>query len=321
MGVVLGAILALAAGEVAGLLADQQRSVFDLGDGVLRVEVSADSVSSADLVDASDRLFDLIRGREVTIVFDAHGNDGPRIGIFDGADAFDSLVPADGSVLAQGDYASQEVRVMVRSDSYVARHIDDDGGFGILPDSAVVTGTYLASSAPFDFDYVYNLFSTPNFDGTFYVKGDAESTRDVLELLRSAGLSVALTPVPEPGDYVQSTRGAIQIEVMAGLLLMSLTLIFLDTAAAQRSRWRVSKLFGATPARIGIQEALRSALAVGVGLGVGAILTSLGAMLWFPALVAPPGMIALLVVVCALAAGLLSAPIHFFSSRSTSLVK
>lgn len=318
----LGSILALSAGEVTGLLSDQQRSVFDLGSSVVHVDVSSASVSAEEQAALGDQLYESLSGSNVTVVFDAHGNDGPRLGIFDGAGEFSSIESTSGSVLTRADYLSQDLRIMVRSDSYIAKQIRESGDSGILPDSTVVTGTFAASSAPFDVDYVYNLFSTPSFKGSFYIKADEAGTADnIVQMLRSAGLTVTPSPILGPADYVQSTRGAVEIEVMAGLLVVSLALLFFDAATAQRNRWRVSKLFGATPMRIGWEEGLRSTLGVGLGLAIGASLTSVAAALWMPMLAAPPEIIGSLVITCAVLAGLLSAPLHFLASRSTSLVK
>lgn len=318
----LGSIIALSAGEVSGLLADQERSVFTLGAGVVRFDAVPSSASTDDLADLQDELYQSLRASSTTIVFDAHGNDGPRLGVFDTAGTFDSLELGTGRVLAKQDYLSRDLRVMVRSDSYIAERLADSGESAILPEGATVTGTFVAPSAPFASDYVYNLFSLARFDGSFYISAsEPEVADDFARILRSAGISLTPTPLPGPIDYVQSTRGAIEIELMAALLVVSLGLVFFDTATSQRNRWRVSQLFGATAARIGWEEALRSSLAIGAGLALGAGLTRLAVGVWAPSLAAPAWVIVLIVIATTLLAGLLAAPIHFLASRSTGLVR
>jgi len=318
-------IVSLAGGELTGLLRDQQRAVFDLG-AVTRFEVTAPQSgkrppSSAELASATDKLFDLVKSKSVSIVLDAHGNDGPRIGVFDPSGALRDLAPTRGRSFGKDDFLSRDVRIMIRSGSYLEKQTATAMNSGLIPRGSEVIGQYDGSKAPFDADYLYNLFSADVGEGSWYVRASDRNVEGIQSALASIGYVVQPIRTPTPAQYVQSTSAATEIESMLGLVAVSLVLVVFDLSVAGRGRWRVMKLFGATPLRIGRDQAAWIALLFLVGLSVGSVGSAALIGLWSPNLVAAP-LVILIGDAGALMLAFAASVLFFtFASRSTSLTK
>ena len=255
--------------------ADYQKSIYGMTGSAHRLTVTPDPDGqfnpSQNSVSINRALLSLVAQTRTTIIFDAQGGDGPRLGLYDPDGKYSSMRITSGRPFSQADFGASQALALVNSRSYSAEKPSAQNKF-----SAEVIGQYEAASVPFDADYIYNLFTQKNLHGFYYVEAeDPELGARMAKLLSTNGYLVSLEKIAaDPWSII--LFNSLTFAYAAGLLIVFLNLSILSSAQASSDarKFRIHHRYGATPwaftARktVGVCVAAIGGTLVGIGVAV-----------------------------------------------------
>lgn len=268
----LGIMLTVLTGNVLSAFSDYDTSIYHMSGNAFTITVVPDPAGSGPSPDRSATINRAMRQdvshEAVTIVLDAQGGDGPRLGLYDSAGLLRGIKFSEGHDFTAKDYGSSSQMVIVNQDSYVAAHET----LNVDPAASII-GHYDPKSTPFDVDYVYNLFTQQNVHGTYFV--DSPDPKLVFKLAQVFQSNGYLADVQKIGStawsVLQNDKLTFAYEAALALVYANLILLSANYASANSRKFHIHSMYGATPSRFTARVLPSVLIASAVGTTIGII--------------------------------------------------
>lgn len=266
----LGVMLTVITGHVVSAFFDYDVAIFSMSSTAVTLTVVPDPSGTGPSAERSalinQAMRELVASGDATVILDAQGADGPRIGVYDPEGKYGHMVFSEGRGFSAEDYTSDVPVAIINQDSYLASKQDvaADESHGII-------GRYDATSTSFSADYIYNLFTQENVHGIYYV--DSPDDAIATNLAAIAERNGYLAKVQQLSDtalgVLASDRLSLAYAVAMALVYSSLALFSINYASANARRFRIHEMFGATSAQFTLSAVPLVMVATAAGTAVG----------------------------------------------------